>query len=141
MYRDQLASLYQQYKVLSCTLDYEVKTSNANNGLISIVAYNAALPTNYVEIAEFSRRPPKVLTAYQGVKGSLHVLPAVVLGLVQADYVSNSLYNTAIGSNPTLPAFVSFQLDPATGTDTGCVLSVFMAIEVMFILPVDPGLS
>jgi hypothetical protein len=141
MFYDQLALQYQQYKVLCSTYHYTFSTSNTNNGVVTEMAYNTTPPTTLDEIVEFSRRPPALLTATQKCEGTIKVYPAVILGLVESEYVSNSQYNTAFGANPANTAFVQFCLHPATGTDTGCTLDVTIVMDIVALLPVDPGLS
>ncbi len=141
MFRDQVAALYQSYRVLKTAFHWSASTSNTNNGLISVLDYNASPPTNLTEIVEFARRPPRTVTQYEKAEGTFNVDIATTLGLESADYATNSVYNVAIGSNPTVPAFVQFGLFPATSTDTGCSLRVMLVIDVLLMGRLDPGLS
>ncbi len=141
MYRDQIVAMYQYYRVLKCSFHWSASTSNSNNGLLTLLSYSSSPPTQLSEIVEFSRRPPQTITQYEKCGGSVTVDVATVLGLESADYATNSAYNTLIGSNPTLTAYVSFGLFPATLTDTGCSLRVTLAMDVLFMTPLDPGLS
>ncbi len=141
MYRDQIVAMYQQYKVLKARFVWNATTSNANAGLITIVAYNTSPPSTLGESVEFSRRPPIPLTQYESAKGSFVVDIATGLGLQSAEYAMNSAYNVAVGSNPTTPVQVQFALAKATATDTGCALSVLMELDVLYLLPLDPGQS
>jgi hypothetical protein len=141
MYRDQIAAQYQFYKVLGLTIHWSMSTSNTNNGLVTLSAYNSSPPTAPTEAAEFARRPSLLLSQYQRLKGVTPVDIAAGLGLTSKDWRENSLYLTAVGSNPTLPLYVQFALDVATATDTGATLLIFAEFSVLFTTPVDPGLS
>jgi len=141
MYRDQIVAQYQTYKVVSAKFHYEFSTSNTNNGVVSVMAYNSTPPTDLNEIAEFSRRNPELLISARKCTGTCTVSNAIVLGLIQSEFVENSLYNTAVSTNPSWTSFVQFALHAATSTDTGCTLNVMIEYDVIFQLPVDPGLS
>ncbi len=141
MYRDQIVAMYQNYRVLRTKFHWSASTSNTNNGLLTVLSYNLAPPTNITECVEFARRPPQVVTQYQKAEGTVAIDIATVLGLESRDYSENSLYNTAVGSNPTQTAFMQFGLFPATATDTGISLRVTIAMDVLFLTPLDPGLS
>jgi len=141
MYRDQIVAMYQNYKVLGAKIKYQWSTSNTNNGLVGFSAYNTTPPTGSNEEAEFSRRPSQLLTAYKIREGVLPVNIPAGLGLTESDYMKNSVYNTAVGSNPTQVVYVQFSLDPATATDTGATLLIYAVFDVLFLTPVDPGLS
>jgi len=141
MYRDQIVAQYQTYKVLSAKFHYEFSTSNTNNGIVSVMAYNSTPPTDLNEIAEFSRRMPEILISQRKCTGAVKIANAVVLGLVESEFVENSVYNTAVSTNPSWTSFVQFALHAATNTDTGCTLHVMIEFDVLFQLPVDPGLS
>ncbi len=141
LYRDQIAAMYQQYKVLKTTFHWSCSTSNTNNGLMTVLSYASSPPTNISEIVEFSRRAPKTIISAQITSGDFVVDTATGLGLHSAEFASNPLYNTAVGSNPTNVVFTQFGLFPATATDTGCSLRVTAVFDVLFMLPLDPGLS
>jgi len=141
MYRDQIVAMYQYYKVLGVRVRFEWSTSNSNNGLIGFCAYNTTPPTSATEAGEFSRRPSQLLTAYKKCTGTLPVNIAAGLGLTETDYLTNSLYNAAVGGNPSSLVFLQFSLDCATATDTGATLLIFAEFDVLFTCPVDPGLS
>lgn len=141
LYRDQIAAIYQNYRVLKATFHWSVSTSNTNNGLMTLATYNQTPPSTLIEVVEFSRRPPYRLTQYEKVQGSFVVDIATVLGLESDDYANNSLYNTAIGSNPSVTPQVQFGWYAATTTDTGCSLSVTIVFDVLFMTPAAPGTS
>ncbi len=141
MYRDQIAAVYQNYKVLRTKFTWRASTSNTNNGILTVMAYQTTPPTVLGEIVEFSRRPPQHLTQYQQVSGSVAIDIATALGLRQDEYIRNSYYNTPVGTNSSPTVWVQFLLEKATATDTGCSLSVFVEMDALYMTPLDPGQS
>ncbi len=141
MFRDQIAAMYQNYRVLKAKFTWQAQTSNTNTGLISVSAYSSTPPTVLNEGVEFSRRPPQMLSQYQHCRGSVTIDIATVLGLESRDYATNSLYNTALGSNASPVAYFQVALDRATLTDTGASVDVTIEFDAIVSLPLDPGLS
>lgn len=147
MFRDQISTLYGQYKVLNCRVEWQaIGTAGTGNGTLSIVTWHSTPPTATSELIEFSRRKPLLLSPYQVARGVKNVSIPNVLGIKRSEYINNPFYNTAIGSSPSQPAYMQLQLangniNGSAPVDAGCTLQVFVTFTVRFYQVLDPGSS
>ncbi len=145
MLYDQIAPMYQFYKVVAVKVHYSCGLAIYSNpvGLLNVATYNLTPPNQMGELVEFSRRPPIRIGAFDSISRSFTVRIATVLGLKEEEYVENAKYNTAVGSNPAENAFLAFSVGKGsiTGGDTLTTIQVTMEFQVIFFTPKDPGQS
>ncbi len=144
MLYDQIAPMYQSYKVIAVRVHYTCTLGLAYPiGLLSVATYNLTPPTQMGELVEFSRRPPRPITQYETASSNFTVRISSILGLKEEEYVENARYNTAIGSNPSDNAFLVFSVGKGsiTGSDTLTTIQVMLEFQVIFYNPKDPGQS
>jgi len=144
-YYDQLAALYNRYRVLSCTIDLSVRQRTTHGISVLVIPNNSVTALTPSTVPAELRRSGvcKITSANQPpVVYRTKFEPWAITGVSKMQYMTDDRFQAAVGANPT-EAICAHQyieaIDGSTAVDYEFIAQ--LVYEVEFFDAIDPSLS
>jgi len=129
---DTLATLYNRYRVISCSYRISAVASDNSNLQVAVIPTNELIaPTSISEV----RENPRAKYVLQGNGAPLRMIQGKVfipslVGRTKSQYMADDRYQATFGTSPNEAAILTMFAGPAN--EVGALISVYFNVELEY---------